>query len=151
MRATSEKKMTKNKRCAWQRERAVRSGATVVEFAFVAPVLFLLVFSAIEFARVNMIKHTVENAAYEAARRGIVPGATSDNVLAVADSFLATASIKGATVDISPAAIAPSTEELTVSITVSLDSNGWITPLYFNGKTVSASCTLKREKYGTLF
>ena len=133
-----------------QRRRPVRRGVTVVEFAFVAPVLFLLVFSAVEFARVNMIKHTIQNAAYESARRGIVPGATNDNVQAVADFFLASSSIKCANVVMSPPSIVPTTEEVTVSITVSLDSNGWIAPLFFKGKTVSASCTLERERYSAL-
>lgn len=133
-----------------QRRRPLRRGVTAVEFAFVAPTLFLLVFSAVEFARVNVIKHTIQNAAYEAARRGIVPGATTDNVRAVADSFLASSSINCASVTMSPSTITPTTEEVTVSITVSLDGNGWITPLFFKGKTVSASCTLERERYSTL-
>ena len=54
-----------------------RTGAVTVEVAITAPILFLFVFAGIEFARVNMISDTCENAAFEGARRGIVPGATA--------------------------------------------------------------------------
>ncbi|MCA9068552.1 MAG: pilus assembly protein, partial [Planctomycetaceae bacterium] len=34
-----------------------RPGVTVVEFALVAPLLFLVIFGAIEFSQVNMIRN----------------------------------------------------------------------------------------------
>ena len=49
------------------------TGSVCVEFAFVAPIFFLLVIGSIEFARVHMIQSAVENACFEGARRGIVP------------------------------------------------------------------------------
>ena len=45
-----------------------RRGATTVEFAIVAPVFFLFLLASIEFSRLNIIRHTADNAAYEAAR-----------------------------------------------------------------------------------
>ena len=56
-----------------------RTAAVVVEFAICAPILFLFFFASLEFSRVNMIRQSVENAVYEGARRGIVPGATAAN------------------------------------------------------------------------
>jgi Flp pilus assembly protein TadG len=53
-----------------------RRGATAVEFALTAPIFFVFLLSAFEFGWLNVIRHTADNAAYEAARAAIVPGAT---------------------------------------------------------------------------
>ena len=57
-----------------------RTGAAMVEFAIVSPLLFLFFFGAMEFCRVAMIRHTADNAVYEATRVGIIPGASSTDV-----------------------------------------------------------------------
>jgi hypothetical protein len=110
--------------------------------------LFLTIFTSIEFARVHMIRHTVGNATYESARRGIVPGATATDVRDTANLLLSTASIAGATVTVTPSTIQPTSPQVTVDISVPLDSNGWIAPIFFGGKIVSATTTLARESYG---
>ena len=61
-----------------------RTGATTVEFAITVPILFSLLFTAFEFSRMNVIRQTAVNAAYEGARRGIVPGASETDVEDVA-------------------------------------------------------------------
>ena len=66
--------------------RRTRTAAVVVEFAICAPILFLFFFASLEFSRVNMIRQSVENAVYEGARRGIVPGATAANCRASAQA-----------------------------------------------------------------
>ncbi len=58
----------------------------MVEFAIVAPLLFLFFFAAMEFCRVAMIRHTADNAVYEGCRVGIIPGATVDEAKAEADT-----------------------------------------------------------------
>ena len=127
----------------------MRRGTAVVEFAFAAPILFLTIFTSIEFGRVHFIRNTVNNACYEAARRGIVPGITADDIRDEADLLLSSASITGASVTVDPETIDSSTPEVTVTIVVPLDSNGWIAPLFFGGKTIAASTTLAREDYGS--
>ena len=57
-----------------------RPGAVLVEMAITSSLAFLFFFAALEFCRVAMIRHTVENALYEGARTGIVPGATTAEV-----------------------------------------------------------------------
>jgi len=73
-----------------------RAGAVVTEFAICAPLLFFFFFASLEFSRVNMIRQSVENAVYEGARRGIVPGATAANCQASAQAVLNSISATGA-------------------------------------------------------
>ena len=51
-----------------------RRGAVTVEFAMVVPLVFALFFGSIEMCWLNMMRNTVGNAAYEAARRAAIPG-----------------------------------------------------------------------------
>ena len=52
-----------------QRRRSkIRRGATAVEFAITAPIFFLFLLASFEFGWLNVIRHTADNAAYEAAR-----------------------------------------------------------------------------------
>jgi Flp pilus assembly protein TadG len=127
--------------------RRTRGGAVVVEFAICAPILFLFFFAALEFSRVNMIRQSVENAVYEGCRRGIVPGATADDCRNSALAVLNLVLVSGAEVTVTPAAITPSTSEVTVSISVPIDGNSWVVPFFFEGKSISNSMTLRRERF----
>ena len=49
-----------------------QDGATIVEFAIIAPLLFLLIFGIIEFSLLLFNKHIVTNASREIARAGVV-------------------------------------------------------------------------------
>ena len=49
-----------------------RSGATVVEFALVAPVLFMFLFGLIEWGRVVMVQQSLTNAAREGCRMAVL-------------------------------------------------------------------------------
>lgn len=54
-----------------------RRGATMVEFVVVVPIFFMLLMVAMEFAVLGTIRSTADNAAYEAARKLVIPGATA--------------------------------------------------------------------------
>ncbi len=54
-----------------RRLRLARRGAHIVEMALVLPILIMVVFGIIEFARANQIRQAVKQAAYEGARVGI--------------------------------------------------------------------------------
>jgi Flp pilus assembly protein TadG len=122
-----------------------RRGAALVEFALTSSLLFLIVFTAIEFMRVNTIVNTSENAAYEGARTGIVPGATAADAIAAAQSILNVIGTRSAVVSIEPATITTDTPEITVTIQVPLNANSFIVPQFFMGKTLTKACTLSRE------
>jgi Flp pilus assembly protein TadG len=123
------------------------TGAVVVEFAICAPILFLFFFASLEFARVNMIRQTIENATYEGSRRGIVAGATADDCRTAAQNVLNTVSTNDAQITVTPGVITPDTPEVTVEITVPVNSNSWVMPLFFDGKSLSNSMTLRRERF----
>jgi Flp pilus assembly protein TadG len=129
--------------------RGQRSGAVVTEFAICAPLLFFFFFASLEFSRVNMIRQSVENAVYEGARRGIVPGATADNCRASALAVLNSISASGATIDVAPTIITKDTPEVTVSVAVPVNNNSWVFPVFFADKTISSSMTLRRERFET--
>ncbi|MFV0444771.1 MAG: TadE/TadG family type IV pilus assembly protein [Planctomycetaceae bacterium] len=122
-----------------------RSGAVIVEFALVAPLAFLIIFGSVEFARLNMLLNSMENAAYEGARRGIVPGATVANVEDAAEQILQAVGAVNATVSVTPAVITNQTPDLTVTIHIPLSANAWIAPHFTGGRVLSRACTLNRE------
>lgn len=122
-----------------------RTGAVTVEFALVAPILFLFIFGIIEFARLNMLRNTIENAAYEGARRGIVPGATISAIEARAREELGIININNASIDVTPAVIETNTPEISVTVSVPLSGAGWLFQLSQRSSVMSRSITLKRE------
>lgn len=122
-----------------------RRGAVTVEFALMLPVAMMITLGLVEFSRVNMIRNTAQNAAYEGARQAIIPGGTAASAKAKADSILAIVRTKNATVSISPATITNSTPKITVTISIPLGDNMWITPKYVTNTTMVKKCTLTRE------
>jgi Flp pilus assembly protein TadG len=118
-----------------------------IEFAFCLPLLVLMFFAAYELCRTNMIRHTADNAAYEGARRAIVPGASAADARNTAASLLAIVGAHGATIDVEPAVITDETPQVTVTVTVPMNANGWIAPRLMKNKTIVSAFTLAREQY----
>lgn len=123
-----------------------RRGATTVEFAIVVPVFFLLLTAAFEFSRLNVIRHTADNAAYEAARTAMVPGATAAEAIAKANSIMAVVGARGARVTVTPSTLGPEVDTINVKIDVPLNQNGWIAPKFTGNRTLTAQSTLKTER-----
>jgi len=68
-------------------------GATAVEMAIVLPILFVMVFGIIEFGRAIMVNQILVNAAREATRRAVVPGATDESVNSIISDYMTGAGI----------------------------------------------------------
>lgn len=129
------------------KRRHARQGAVTVEMAIAAPILFLFVFAALEVAGMNVVRHSVDNAAYEAARRGIVPGATLADIRAEANLIMTAAGARNFTIDVAPPVITDETEELTVTVTVPVADNRWTWPRFFlRGEIISGQCHMLREE-----
>ena len=122
-----------------------RSGTTAVEFAVTCGIVFMFFFASLEFARVTMYRHTVENALYEGARSGIMPGATNQAVHDSTQEILQRSGIYHATVEVTPAVITNSTPALQVRIQLALDRGLYAPAFYFIGKTLDRSIEMQRE------
>src|SRR5690606_10624092 len=86
-----------------------RRGAVAVAFALTAGIAIGFCVASFEFCRVAMIRHTVDNAVYEAARCGIIPGATDADVKAKASATLSTLGLTHADITINPPRITDAT------------------------------------------
>ena len=122
-----------------------RRGATLVEFAIVVPVVMLFTFAAIEFTRVISIRHSVDNAVYEAARLAMVPGGTAADAQNESGRLLAAMGISDYLVDITPAVLTNDSPTVTVRISVPLDANSYLPQNFFAGRTLRRELTLRRE------
>ncbi len=125
-----------------------RTGAVSVEMAITAPILFLVLFASLEFCGMNNLRHTVDNAAYEGARRGIVPGATAAAVRQEALANMASIGAQNVRVTVAPDPILQETDQITVNVFVPVSGNGWLAPIYFRGTNeLVGRCTMNREDY----
>jgi Flp pilus assembly protein TadG len=124
----------------------LRSGAAAVEFALVAPIFFVLLIAAFEFGRLNVVRHTADNAAYEAARTAMVPGATAAEARAEATRLLNIVGARGATITVTPETLDSSVGEVNVTIDVPMNLNGWIAPRFTRTSVIHATSTLRTER-----
>jgi Flp pilus assembly protein TadG len=128
--------------------RLFRRGAALVEFAFVAPVLLLLVMGMIESGRLVMVQQVLTNATREGARHAVLDGATTASTNAVVNDFLTASRISGAVVTVTPdpPSNAVFGDPVTVSVQVPFGQVSWLpTPMFLSGKTLSATTVMRRE------
>lgn len=127
-----------------------RRGATAVEFAIVAPILFLLVLGMIEFGRATMVQALLNQSAAEGCRVGIMEGATATDVQGRVRAYLPTINASKVTIAVSPAnpaAMETADEKLTVTVTVAYKDVGWLpVPQWLGGKTLTGSASMAAER-----
>ena len=116
-------------------------GAATVEFAVTLPLLFLMFFSALEFGRMQTIRHTVENAAYEGARQGVIPGATDQQIHTSANAVLDAIQTRNGEVTVSQ-----STEVVSVTVRAPFRDQSWFSPLYFRNTDLVSTVTLTKDR-----
>jgi Flp pilus assembly protein TadG len=125
-----------------------RRGAAAVEFAVVAPVLFLLVFGMIEFGRMVMVQQVITNGSREGARLAVLDGTTTADVTTAVNTYLTGASVQGATVTVTPnpPTSAAYGAPVTVVVSVSFDQVSWLpTPMFLSGRELTATTVMRRE------
>lgn len=127
------------------RQPSGRRGATAIETALAAPLLFLVFFSGLEFAWANMVRNVTENAALEGARAGILPGATAQHCIDMAQSELLKLNVQGATVSVTPNPITADATQVTVAVAVPMNQNALPLSKFVVGKTLNQSITLARQ------
>ncbi len=129
-----------------------RAGASIIEFAFVAPVFVIFLLGLIEVGRGLMVQHLLTNAARAGARVGVIEGKTTSDVTSAAYTALSGMGISGdtATVEVNDnvadASTASVNDEITVIVSVPVSSITWI-PMtkYLSGRTITGQYTLRRE------
>ena len=130
-----------------------RRGATAVEFAIVAQVLFACVFAAFEFSRLHVMRNMAQDAAYLTARNSMVPGASDSEAKAHAEELLAMVGTKGAQIiinDDNP--IDEDTSEVHVQIRIPMNENAvLITGFIPNDKMIIANASMRTERYDGYF
>ncbi|QDU58600.1 TadE/TadG family type IV pilus assembly protein [Aeoliella mucimassa] len=132
-----------------RRQPSNRRGAVIVEFAICAPIFFMVIFALIEFSWLNVIRHTADNAAYEASRTAMVPGATADEAVAEAQRIMSAVGTRGATISVDPKVVTSDTSEVTVRVQVPVDNNLLLLPTFSRGRTIDTRATLRTERVET--
>ena len=124
---------------------SIRAGAFTVEFALCAGLFFTILLGGLEFARFMYARHSVEQAAYEAARLGIVPGRTPAEVTAKALQILSATGVRNATITVTPSVITTATATITVQVRCSYSDNSWLKPVFLANTDLVSTITLDHE------
>lgn len=122
-----------------------RPGVVSIEMAFALPLMMLILFASLEVSRANNLIHVSHLAAYEGARRGVVPGATAANVQATVASIMGVSGIRNSQVELDPAVLSDTTEFVGVRISIPISGNSYVAPLFFAGRTINSSMKMRRE------
>ena len=128
--------------------KAWRRGAAAVEFALVAPLIFLFLFLGIEFGRVLMALHGLEAAARQGCRVAVSWDATEEEIESTVEARLASFGISDydLTLDPNPPSRAEQWQPVTVRIEATYDSVSWLpVPRFLGGITLAGSSTLPQE------
>jgi len=123
-----------------------RRGAATVEFAVVGSLFFMTILAMFEFGRLNIIRHTADNAAYEAARQCMVPGATVREAEDIALRMMNVVGTRDTSVTVTPAVIGPDTDEITVTVQVPMNRNALVAARFSGSKTIQSTVTLRTER-----
>lgn len=136
-----------------------RRGGAAVEFAFVAPAVFLLTFAAFEFMRVSLLQSAADVASYEAARAVMVPGAKKHEAVAEAEKYLNYLGSRNKTIHVEPTdaqgnvqdEINDFTSRIHVCITIPIRSNVLLLSRFFGARDIESNTTLTYESYSGFY
>lgn len=118
-----------------------RRGAVTVEFAVVVPLIFLLFLGGLELTSLNFARQSLGNAAYESARKVIIPGGTAQDGVKEGKQQMTIIGLgNGVSVTVSETAA-------TVTSTVSVPARNvsWGLVRFSGGSVLRESCTLTKE------
>jgi Flp pilus assembly protein TadG len=130
------------------RRRSRRRGAALVEMAVVTPLLLLMLFGIMEFGWAFMVHENLTNATREAARVGILQGATEQDM---EQRFIQAMAGNGIKVTADMLTITPATDEIprvTVSASVPYSQvtlTGLTSFLGIKRKSIEATCSMHKE------
>ncbi len=119
-----------------------------MEFALVAPVLFLIIFASIEISRMYLLQNIAQDAAYDAARYAMVEGATTQDAVDKANESLSLFAAQGATVVVNNGSgIDNNSATISVRVTIPMKDNAFFLTPFYQGRNIETEMTIKRERY----
>jgi Flp pilus assembly protein TadG len=134
------------------RRRSRRRGASAVEFALIAPILFLAIFLPMfEFGRTFMVSELITNAARCGCRLGVLPGNSNSAVTSAVNTNLSGQGISGATTTITvnggSADVSTAVQGDTIKVAVSIPYSkvSWIPGQFLGSATITGSQTMAHE------
>lgn len=107
-------------------------------------------FGLFEFSRFLFVRQAVDQAAYEAARVGVVPGANEATIRSRAESLLSAAGVLSAEIQITPAVIDEQTREVTVEINCNFSDNSFMPSQFLGDGVIRSRTTLDHENQAFL-
>lgn len=123
-----------------------RKGTSSVEFALVFPITLLFFVSQIGLMQIFLLNDTAQHAAYEGAREGLVITSTAQDAEDAVQAFASSMNVRDVTVDVEPDNFTSSTQEVTVAVSIPLNSNAWISvPFMPDNWAVESTVTLSRQ------
>ena len=130
--------------------RVCRRGASTVEFAIVAPLVFFVILALIQFAGLLMSQNVLTAAAREGGRTASMPSTlSSETVVSAVQERLTRAGIDPSLVDVDvePTALAAleAGDDVRVTVSAPLSSMGWIWAIAPPDANMSADVTYDRE------
>lgn len=126
-----------------------RAGTSAVEFAIVANIFFVMIFTCMEFARMNMVRNLAQDAAYFAARHAMVPGATEAEAIQAADEVMSMMVSSGYTVDVGE--LGSDSDDVTVTVTVDFDDVALFAPKFLPNTEIQSVARVYSERYDGFF
>ena len=133
--------------------RVLRCGVASIEFALVAPFILFIIFGAVEFARMMMVKQALTSAAREGCRHAtLVTTQTSDDseffVRQILKPTIANSNdSEVVTINIEPSfSVTPdSGEEIVMAIEVACSDITWLPEMFLCGAKIRGSASMSRE------
>ncbi len=129
--------------------RAPRRGAAALEFAVVAPLLFMLILGLIEFGRLMMVQEVLTNGAREGARQAVLPHATQSDVTTTVQNYMTANMVSGYTLTNTDPATASGGSNVTVTVSVPYANVSWLPAgvVRWSGEqTLTARVVMRKEK-----
>lgn len=129
----------------------IRRGASLVEFAVVASIFFVIIMGIVEFGRAFMVLHLLTNVAREGCRTGVIEGNSTQNIKDLISTRLKDQGMKTQVVDVqvngvaTDAATAKKGDSVTVSVTIPVADVSWLPGSQWVKGNLMAKYTLRRE------
>jgi hypothetical protein len=112
--------------------------------ALTLPLVFIITLAGMQLMQYSRLRHAANQAAYEAARRMIIPGGGVDEAVLAANKVADANGLKINSIAVAPETITTETQEVTVTIEAAF-TNSWSIVNLAQGNKIDARCTLVHE------